>query len=254
MQLAELLEVAIEVAWVGGRTALGWFRNLPGVEQKPDGSPVTVADTAAETRMRELIQSRFPGHAVLGEEGGAIGPENAEIRWILDPIDGTRAFVAGVPLFGTLVAVEIGGSSEVGVIYHPALDEMVAAASGLGCRVNGRRCRVSDKTRLSEALVVCTNIADARRRAPEGWERLERGTALQRTWGDCYSYTLVATGRAEIAVDPVMNLWDNAALLPVVEEAGGRFTDWTGARTIHGGDALATNGHLHDAALALLRP
>jgi len=199
--------------------------------------------------MRELIAARFPDHAVLGEESGTSGPESARVRWILDPIDGTRAFVAGVPLFGTLVGVEIDGVPDVGVIYHPALDEMVAAGRGLGCWVNGRPCRISARTALAESLVVCTDMGHARRRLGAAWDALERETALQRTWADCYSYTLVATGRAEIALDPVMNVWDNAALLPVIEEAGGRFTDWRGARTISGGDALATNGHLHEAVL-----
>jgi fructose-1,6-bisphosphatase/inositol monophosphatase family enzyme len=160
--------------------------------------------------------------------------------------------VRGVPLFGTLVGVEVHGEPVVGVVYLPALDEMLAAARGAGCTWNGRPCRVSDATRLADALAVVTDERSARERSG-AWDRLVGGTAMQRTWADCYGYVLVATGRAEIALDPVMNVWDCAALLPIVEEAGGRFTDWSGRRTIHGGEAVATNGSLHDEVVALLR-
>ena len=174
------------------------------------------------------------------------------MRWIVDPIDGTRTFVRGVPFYGTLIGVEVGGEPVVGVVYLPALDEMVAAARGLGCTRNGRTCRVSVEGRLDQALAVVTEERTARARSG-AWDRLVAATAMQRTWADCYGYVLVATGRAEVALDPIMNIWDCAALLPIVEEAGGRFTDWSGRRTIDGGEAVATNGFLHGDVLDLLR-
>jgi len=248
--LQALLAVAQEAAWVGGRRTLAHFRTgTAATEWKPDQTPVTLADREAEGLIRGVISRSFPEHAILGEEDGeTYGP--APVRWIIDPLDGTRTFVRGVPLFGTLVGVEAGDEPVVGVIYMPALDEMVAAARGEGCTWNGRPCRVSN-TPLDEALLVVTDERAARARSG-AYARLVDRTAMQRTWADCYGYVLVATGRAEVALDPAMNVWDCAALLPVVEEAGGRFTDWRGRRTIRGGEAVATNGLVHDDVVALL--
>ena len=246
----ELLDVAIEAAWRGGRRTLAWFNAGTVAETKADSTPVTAADREAEAIMRRTIGAAFPSHAILGEEEGET-PGTAPVRWIVDPLDGTRTFVRGVPLFGTLVGVEVRGEPVVGVIYLSALDEMVAAAHGEGCTWNGRPCRVSAESRLDEALLVVTDERSARARSG-AYERLAGQTAMQRTWADCYGYVLVATGRAEVALDPAMNVWDCAALLPVVEEAGGRFTDWRGRRTIRGGEAVATNGVLHDRVLASL--
>src|SRR5262249_23200550 len=153
----------------------------------------------------------------------------APYRWIVDPLDGTRTFVRGVPLYGTLVGLEVRGEPVVGAIYLPALEELVAAARGQGCTWNGRPCHVSDSSRLEDALVVVTDERTARLRSP-AWAALEKRSQMQRTWGDCYAYVLVATGRADVALDPAMNVWDCAALLPVIEEAGGRFTSWRGER------------------------
>ncbi len=248
----ELLAVAQQAALAAGRRTLDYFGAGTAVEWKADGSPRTRADLEAEEILRAVIRGAFPGHAILGEEAGEeAGTE--PVRWIVDPIDGTRTFIHGVPLYGTLVGVEVEGEPVAGVIYLPALDEMVAAARGLGCTWNGRPCRVSECARLDRALLVMSDQTAALRRGP-GMARLVESTELQRTWGDCYGYALVATGRAEIALDPEMSIWDSAALLPIIEEAGGRFTDWSGRRTIAGPDALATNGPLHDEALALLSP
>jgi histidinol phosphatase-like enzyme (inositol monophosphatase family) len=185
----------------------------------------------------------------VGEEMGASG--DSRHRWILDPIDGTRSFVRGVPLFGVLVALEIEGEPVVGVCYLPALDEMVAAGRGEGCRWNGRLARVSSVSSLEDALVSLTEPASLSEMHPAFWERLKKKAGTIRGYSDCYGHVLVATGRAEVMLDPVMNLWDNAALLPILEEAGGSFTDWSGRRTIDGGSAISTNGALRDAVLAL---
>jgi histidinol phosphatase-like enzyme (inositol monophosphatase family) len=248
---AELLSVAIEVARAGGEKTLAHFNRGVAIEEKTDGTPVTVADREAEAAMRAVIARRFPGHAILGEEEGETAGDGVH-RWIIDPLDGTRTFVRGVPLYGTLVGIEVHDEPVVGVIYLPALDEIVAAARGVGCTWNGAPCRVSPVSRLDDALVVLTDERSARARS-EAYAALTARVAMQRTWGDCYGYVLVATGRAEVALDPIMNVWDCAALLPIVEEAGGRFTDWRGARTIRGGDAVATNGALHAPVLDLLR-
>ncbi len=248
--LRELLAVAVEVAREGGRRTLAYFNAATPVEQKADGTPVTRADREAEAAMRARIARAYPDHAILGEEEGETAG-SAPYRWIIDPLDGTRTFVRGVPLFGTLVGVEVRGEPVVGVIHLPALEETIAAARGEGCTWNGRRCRVSGVGRLEDALVVVTDERAARARSG-AYALLASRTAMQRTWADCYGYALVATGRAEIALDPAMNVWDCAALLPVIEEAGGRFTDWRGRRTIRGGEAVATNGALHDALLDLL--
>jgi histidinol-phosphatase len=248
--LRDLLDVALEAALAGGRCTLRYFNPGVAIEWKADGSPVTAADRESEAAMRRVIAGAFPDHAILGEEEGET-PGSAPYRWILDPLDGTRTFVRGVPLYGTLVGVEVRDDPVVGVVYLPALDETVAAARGEGCTWNGRPCRVTGTDALARALVVTTDERVARARS-DAYERLVARTAMQRTWSDCYAYVLVATGRAEVALDPVMNVWDCAALLPIVEEAGGRFTDWKGRRTIRGGEAVATNGVLHDAVLQTL--
>jgi histidinol phosphatase-like enzyme (inositol monophosphatase family) len=247
---ADLLEVAVAAAQAGGERTLAHFNVGTAVDWKADGSPVTAADREAEAVMRRIIAAAFPAHAILGEEEGET-PGAADTRWIIDPLDGTRTFVRGVPLYGTLVGVEVAGEPVVGVIHLPALGETVAAARGLGCTWNGRPCRVSAVDRLDRALVVVTEERAARARSG-AWDRLVARSELQRTWADCYGYALVATGRAEVALDPIMNVWDCAALLPVVEEAGGRFTDWSGRRTIRGGEAVATNAALHAEVLRLL--
>ncbi len=250
--LRTILAVAQEAAYAGGRRTLAYFgTGTAATEWKTDQTPVTVADREAERLIREVITRAFPDHTVLGEEDGET-TGTAPVRWIVDPLDGTRTFVRGVPLYGTLIGVEVEGEPAVGVVYLPALDEMVAAARGLGCSRNGRPCRVSSTATLAGALAVVTDERAARQRSG-AWDRLVACTAMQRTWADCYGYVLVATGRAEVALDPMMNVWDCAALLPIVEEAGGRFTDWSGRATIHGGEAVATNGLVHDEVLRLLR-
>lgn len=249
---SDLLDFATHLAWTGGRRTLAWFRTAVPTEIKADGSPVTLADKDAELTMRKLLKERFPDHGVVGEEHGEEAG-SVPIRWIIDPIDGTRTFVRGVPFYGTLVGVEVMGEPTVGVIYIPALDELVAAGKGLGCTLNGRRCHVSTTPTLAQSLLVATDMGHlVDRLGPDGYATLTQRTGMQRTWADCYSYVLVATGRAEVGMDAIMALWDNAALLPVIEEAGGRFTNWRGERTIAKGDAVATNGLLHDEVLALL--
>jgi histidinol phosphatase-like enzyme (inositol monophosphatase family) len=247
-----LMQAAAEVARRAGDVALSHFRKTLAVETKRDGTPVTVADREAESRAREWIEARFPEDGILGEEFGTHRP-NAQRRWILDPIDGTKTFVRGVPLWGTLVAVARGEEILAGAAYFPAVGEALVAAPGHGCWWNGARCSVSAiaDLRAATALVTDERFADH----PgwlEGWRSLARGAAVSRTWGDCFGYLLVATGRAEVMVDEVLSPWDAAALLPIVQEAGGVFTDWNGQATAFGGSGIATNGALANEVRRLL--
>ena len=251
--LSDLLEFAVDLAEKAGEITLNYFQGRFSVETKADASPVTVADREAEAYIRQAIESRFPNDGIVGEEFGEARPE-ARHRWIIDPIDGTYSFVRGVPLYGVLIGMEREDEPLLGVIHLPALGETVAAARGEGCHWRGQRARVSNVSKLGASLCLATELRpedDPARSAALG--RLATAVGAVRTWGDCYGYALVATGRADIMVDSRMHVWDCAALLPVIEEAGGRFSDWRGERTIRGGDAVASNGTLHDQVLALLK-
>ena len=249
-----LLEFAVEVSWRAGKITLAHYQTGIAAEAKPDDSPVTVADQAAERLARELIATRFPHDSILGEELGETRPGAAR-RWILDPIDGTRSFIHGVPFYGFLLAVEDEGEPVLGVMHFPALDETVYAAVGEGCWWNGRRALVSDTTRMEDALVLTTSYESIEQHGHgAGWNRVRHRAGMARTWGDCYGHALVATGRAEAMFDPVMSLWDAAALKPIIEEAGGMFTDWSGARTHSGGSAISTNTGLGRDLRALSNP
>jgi len=249
--LQELLSVAIEAAYLGGRRTLAYFNADVAVKTKADHTPVTQADHESEKIIRNRIARSFPHHAIIGEEGGATRG-HVSYRWIIDPLDGTQTFIRGVPLYGVLVGVVVKGKPSVGVIYLPVQDELVAAADGLGCHWNGRPARVSTIATLKEATLLTTNSTMAMKRS-DAYERLAARTRLQRTWGDCYGYALVATGRAEIMLDPSLNLWDCAPLPPILREAGGCFTNWAGESTIRGGDGVATNGVLHSEVVSILK-
>ena len=189
---------------------------------------------------------------MLGEEYGESN-EGARVRWILDPIDGTRSFMHGVPLYGVLIGIEVEGEAAVGVTYFPPLHEIVAAGRGLGCTWNGEPCRVSSVSRIEDA-VVCTTDVERLLSKPigVGWRRLQQRCAFSRTWGDCYGHALVATGRIECQVDPVMKPWDAGPFLTIVTEAGGKFTTLGGEATLHGGSGVSTNGLIHEEVLAQL--
>ena len=259
----EYAEFAEAAARAAGEITLRYFQKLPGVEYKADGSPVTTADRESEELLRAWIEERFPEHGILGEEFGLTRPE-AGMRWLLDPIDGTASYVRGVPLYGVMMALverSADGPAHddpvVGVVHFPALRETVTAWRGGGCwwsREGGRtRARVSEVARLEDATLLVTDPAGVRaaeKRA--GFERLRARVKMERGWGDCYGHLLVATGRAEIMLDPVLHEWDAAPLIPIVEEAGGRFTDWRGRRTIAGGDGFATNAILNEPVRQLL--
>jgi histidinol-phosphatase len=239
-----LLGAVAEVAETAGRTAMQWFGRDVAVEVKGDGSPVTIADRSAEEAARAWIAQRFPEDGVQGEEFPPSRPEAAR-QWIIDPIDGTKAFVRGVPLWGALVAVCEGEQVLAGAACFPAVGELVHAAPGEGCWWNGSRAEVSSVSSLARATVLITDERFSERptRAAR-WRKLAQQAGVVRTWGDCYGYLLLATGRAEVMVDDIVNPWDAAALYPVITEAGGVFTSWKGVRTAFGGDVIATNAAL----------
>jgi histidinol phosphatase-like enzyme (inositol monophosphatase family) len=244
----QLMQAAAEVAEFAAGVAMQWYGAGVAVETKGDGSPVTIADREAEREARAWIEQRFPHDGLFGEEFAAVRPD-AKRRWIFDPIDGTKAFVRGVPLWGTLVACCEGDTVLAGAACYPAVRETVAAAPGEGCWWNGSRARVSTVGDLAQATALITDSRFPERpHRRDAWCDLVAHVAVTRTWGDCYGYLLVATGRAEIMVDDIMNPWDSAALQPIVTEAGGRFSDWRGRATAFGGDVIATNAALANAA------
>lgn len=257
------MATAVELAILAGDSTLKYFRSRNyQVERKNDRSPVTIADKNAEQLIREELSKRYPSDAILGEEFGAIDGET-EYKWIVDPIDGTKSFISGVPLYSTLVAVTRSGVPTIGVIYIPALKEIIVAAIGHGawyCEGTGdqnaswQRAQVSSVESLSEGLFV-TSQADnfEARGARHSLDSLTAASYVTRTWGDGYGYLLVATGRAEVMVDPICNPWDIAAVLPVIVEAGGTFSNWKGDRRIDTGDGVGSNGKVHSQVLEMLK-
>jgi histidinol phosphatase-like enzyme (inositol monophosphatase family) len=252
-------EAAVRWAREAGQRTLRYFQSAHlQVERKSDQSPVTIADRDAESFLRERIAADFPDDAIVGEEFSDRAGSSS-FRWILDPIDGTKSFIHGVPLYGTLIGVEQDDESRIGVIEIPALDERVYACAGGGAwhqraARDPEPANVSSVARLDESLLVTSEVQTfTTRGAANVFTQLDQRVRLARTWGDCYGYLLVATGRAEVMIDPLLNVWDAAAVLPVIEEAGGRFTDWRGVRSVRSGDGFGSNGRLHDSVLAVTR-
>ena len=248
------MEFAVDAAWQAGKITLRYYQSGVRTEWKADESPVTIADRESELKIREMIEQAYPEDGICGEEFDD-KPSRSGSRWFVDPIDGTKAFVQGVPLYGVLLALENPDGVVVGTVYLPALDEMVWAARGEGAWWKGRRASVSTVGALENACFCYTehqSFAECGR--AEAWRALAAAARVQRGWGDCYGHILVATGRAEGSFDPVMNPWDCGPLLPILEEAGGTFTDWQGQATIYGPDAFSTNGHLFEAVMAYLDP
>lgn len=248
------LYAVAEVARVAGDFAMSLYGTNVAVDIKGDGSPVTMADRGAEERARAWIEQRFPEDGIMGEEFGDVRPD-ARRRWIIDPIDGTKSFVRTVPLWGTLIAVSEGDTVLAGCAYFPAVAEIVVAAVGSGCFWNGTPCSVSSNSNLATATVLATDetFRDQEQRGV-AWRNLAARSGVVRSWGDCYGYMLVATGRAEVMVDDIVSPWDAAALYPIITEAGGIFTDWKGDATAFGGDIIATNAALGAQVRDILIP
>ncbi len=250
----ELRDVALGLADLADRLSLRAFRGALDVRTKPDGSWVTSVDTEVERTLRAAIRDAYPDHAVLGEEDGRDGPDDAP-TWIIDPIDGTTNFVKGNPIFATLIAVQVDGTELAGVVSAPALGTRWDGVHGGPARQDGRTIRVSDVDTLADAEVAFGGLSYFHDRGlGSAVGRLVRGTARQRGYGDFWQHCLVAAGSTEVALEADVNLWDLAAVKVVVESAGGRFTDLRGVATAGGGDALSSNGRLHDEVLGLLAP
>lgn len=257
-ELQDRLAFAVHAAREASRLILGYYQHAElAVELKGDRSPVTAADRRAEELLRNEIARSFPQDGILGEEFGE-QTGSSGYRWILDPVDGTQSFVHGVPLFGTLIGLERGDQPVLGVCRIPALDEVVYAAQGGGAwwqRGDGAplRARVSTTSRLDQALFSYTAVELFDQQQRRGaFEAFVRACHATRAWGDCYGHLLVATGRADLMADPVMNIWDAAPLLPILKEAGGAFIDWSGTETIRGGSGISVNAQLKDAVIEIL--
>lgn len=222
------------------------------IEIKADGSPVTVADKNCERRLREMIHDAFPSHGIIGEE---FGNENAdaEFVWSLDPIDGTKSFVSRVPLYGVLFGLLHEGEPCLGVIDQPITRERIIG-DGKITEYNGRRVQVAGTRRVADSLLLTTDLIDCEtKHRNENWSALLHRARLFRTWGDCYAYMMIANGRADIMADPELSPWDLYPLLPILEGAGARVTDWQGNNALGATSVLAANPELHEEALEILR-
>jgi histidinol-phosphatase len=240
------LEFAHELADVADVITMGRFRTLDlQVDTKPDLSPVSEADRAAEEAIRERVSSSRRGETVLGEE---FGDDGGDAKWIVDPIDGTTSYVRGVPIWATLLALQREGTVELGLVSAPALGRRWWALRGEGTFANGERCRVSSISRIEDCAISVTSA----RRMPPGWSTLVQRAWSNRGLGDFWQHCLVAEGSLEIACDAVMQVWDYAPVQILVEEAGGRCSDFAGAGPAPLSSFVATNGLLHDEAVALL--
>lgn len=241
---SSLLEAVQELAKLTGDVAMRHYRTALTVETKRDGSPVTAADHQAEEAARAWLAKRFPDDGITGEELGEHAGTSGR-RWLLDPVDGTKSFIRGVPMWGSLVAVQDGERVLAGAAYYPAVGESLAAAPGDGCFWNERRAHVSDTSSLAGATVLITDERDFPRASQrDSWRTLTGEAGVARGWGDCFGYLLVATGRAEVMVDPAVNAWDVACFQPIIEEAGGVFTDLKGGKSAFKGSVIATNSAL----------
>jgi histidinol-phosphatase len=243
------LEFAQELADLADSISAPRFRARDlAVETKPDLSPVTDADRAVERALRDHIGVERPGEPVFGEEEG--GRTSGPVRWIVDPIDGTKNFARGIPIWATLIALERGGEVQLGVASAPGLGRRWWAERGSGAFADGERLHVSGVRRMEDAVFSFTREALF----------AERGAAIDlvrrawhaRTFSDFWQHLLVAEGSVDAAIDPVLNPWDIAAVQVIVEEAGGRATDFSGSRALDGGNLVSSNGHLHDEVLAAL--
>lgn len=245
LDLAQELDLALALVKEAETPILGRFQKKLEVVKKRDNTPVTEADREAETVIRRRLAEQRPDHGVIGEEYGVHLPA-ARYKWVVDPIDGTKAFIHGVPLFGTLLALLDHGKPVVGVIHMPALGESLWAAKGMGAFLNGATCRVSGVANLSDAL-LCDGSALTVSRSVWGksWMEMRGEAGVSRGWGDCYGHLLVACGRAEAMLDPIVSIWDVAPMGIILPEAGGRFSAVDGSDSIEAGNGLSSNGLLH---------
>lgn len=254
MEARSFIPFLTELAEKSGEFIVPLFANPDvAVQTKADQTPVTIADRGAEELMRRLIHERFPEHGIVGEEFGSERTA-AEWVWVLDPVDGTRSFAAGCPLFGTLIALKHNGVPVLGCIHQPILGQL-CIGDGNATTLNGRAVRVRDCARIEDALLLGSDpFTPERHQDGAAFERLARRTRLYRTWGDCYGYILLSCGWADIMTDAIMNPWDIQALIPVVRGAGGLITDWQGRDPVNASSIVAANPAIHPQVIAALNP
>ncbi|MCF8242757.1 MAG: histidinol-phosphatase [Melioribacteraceae bacterium] len=250
-EIRELKKFCEELANESGRIITKYFRSNVDVKTKADNSPVTIADRSAEDKMREMIMREFPSHGIIGEEFGNYN-ENAEYVWILDPIDGTKSFICGAVTFGTLIAVAKKGQPVIGVFNQPVLGELLIG-DNYTTELNDQIVQVRDCSSLHNAVLLTTDhlLIEQYQNLPK-FEQLMRKVKLYRQWGDCYGYYLVSTGYADIMIDPVMSVWDSMALIPIINGAGGKITDYHGNDPVIGSSIIASVPGLHDQVIDLL--
>jgi histidinol phosphatase-like enzyme (inositol monophosphatase family) len=245
-ELEKYLSFAREICHEAGKLTLKYYMTSLEVIDKADGSPVTVADREAEKLIRAAIEKTFPDHGICGEEHGRKEARNGSpYTWYIDPIDGTKSFVHGVPLYTCLLGLMREEESVVGVVQLPAINHQLSAATGLGCHLNGTQVRVSQVGDLARAVGLTTDERDLGHFFPDRrWEKLWNSVRFGRTWGDAFGYYLVATGRAEFMIDGKVEPYDVSPLPVIMREAGGKFFDWQGNETIFGGNGIACNAAL----------
>lgn len=254
MNLQPYLNFAKQLAYRAGRITLGYYNKGIAHDLKSDESPVTVADRATEQFIRGEIEKTYPNHAIVGEEYGESAGQDNPFRWIVDPIDGTKSFIKGVPFYSVLIGLEIEGVARVGAVCLPALDEVLYAADGLGAWVNGRRVHVSETSKFKEAVFCYTTWSEyTSRHHKKVFETLSQECFFSRGWSDAYGYYMVATGRCEIYLDPEIKIWDVAPFPPIFREAGGFFGSWNGEDGHTHGEGLAVNAALKSRVLKVTR-
>jgi len=254
MNLQPYLTFARQLAYEAGKITLSYYNKGIQHDMKPDETPVTAADRATEEFIRGAIEKTYPAHAVVGEEFGEKAGEGNPFRWIVDPIDGTKSFIKGVPFYSVLIGLEVEGVPRLGAVCFPALNEILSAADGLGCWCNDRQTRVSDVSEMKQAVFAYTSWSGFRtKKRLDVFENLHRDCFFGRGWGDAYGYHMVATGRAEIMLDPAVSIWDVAPFPPIFREAGGFFGSWDGEEGHTHGEGLACNAALKPKVLELIR-
>jgi len=247
----EFAEFCQILAIESGRIIRSYFRSEISIETKADATPVTIADKKAEEKMREMIMKTYPGHGIIGEEFGDYNTD-AEYQWVLDPIDGTKSFVCGAVTFGTLIALMKKGEPLFGVFVQPILNEFLIGDNEITL-LNGQPVTVRPCSKLNDAVLLTTDHVNiAKYQNKDKFDKLISQTKLYRNWGDCYGYYLLATGYADIMIDPIMSLWDLMALIPIIKGAGGIITDYHGNNPVHGNSIIAASAGIHSEVIKIL--
>lgn len=251
MNLEDILPFIQLLSTESGGIIKRYFRTTLNIETKLDSSPVTLADKLAEEKIRELIQKEFPDHGIIGEEFGEYNAD-AEFVWVLDPIDGTKSFISGALSFGTLIGLLKNGKPIIGVINHPILNELLIGDNKV-CKLDGRKVNVRSCSGLSTATLLTTDYLNiGKYQNQKKFDKLVKEVNLYRNWGDCYGYYLLATGFADVMIDPIMSVWDSMALIPIITGAGGVITDYNGNDPIKGNSIIAANSLIHKQVIKIL--